>query len=176
MELGVLVGNLLSRSGFRDLVKQVISDAKLNFVIQAPILYKEKTSKFARKRQEEYFDYYLSSLEINCCILPIGRTSHPYFVEVRSDHDSLDRAAMYIVESLKNAPMIKTTLQVHNPANMKWIAKPIVTKEKEMITEEVVKEKEVIIKIRCPYCLNAYYCQNTYNKELDKCPHCGRKT
>jgi len=33
--------------------------------------------------------------------------------------------------------------------------------------KEIVKEKEVIVKIRCPYC------HNLYDETLDKCPHCG---
>jgi hypothetical protein len=41
---------------------------------------------------------------------------------------------------------------------------PSILKEKELI-----KEKEVIVKIRCPYC------HNLYDETLDKCPHCGAK-
>jgi hypothetical protein len=33
--------------------------------------------------------------------------------------------------------------------------------------KEIVKEKEVIVKIRCSYC------HNLYDETLDKCPHCG---
>jgi hypothetical protein len=32
---------------------------------------------------------------------------------------------------------------------------------------EIIKEKEVIVKIRCPYC------KQTYPETLDKCPNCG---
>ena len=35
--------------------------------------------------------------------------------------------------------------------------------------KEVVKEKEVIVKIRCPYC------SHLYDETLDRCPHCGGK-
>jgi len=35
--------------------------------------------------------------------------------------------------------------------------------------KEIVKEKEVIIKIRCRYC------SNLFDESLDKCPHCGAK-
>jgi rubrerythrin len=38
---------------------------------------------------------------------------------------------------------------------------------KKDVIREVVKEKEVIVKIRCRYC------GNTYAETLDKCPHCG---
>ncbi len=33
--------------------------------------------------------------------------------------------------------------------------------------KEVIKEKEVIVKIRCSHCANLY------DETLDKCPHCG---
>lgn len=36
-------------------------------------------------------------------------------------------------------------------------------------TKEIIKEKEVITRVRCPYCHGAY------NEILDKCPHCGAK-
>jgi hypothetical protein len=36
-------------------------------------------------------------------------------------------------------------------------------------TPTATKEKEVIIKVRCPYC------KSTYDETLDKCPHCGGK-
>lgn len=34
-------------------------------------------------------------------------------------------------------------------------------------TKEITKE--VIVKVRCPYC------KNTYHESLDNCPHCGAK-
>jgi hypothetical protein len=39
----------------------------------------------------------------------------------------------------------------------------------ENVSKEIIKEKEVITKIRCPYC------QGSYNEILDNCPHCGAK-
>jgi hypothetical protein len=36
-------------------------------------------------------------------------------------------------------------------------------------TKEIIKEKEVVTRIRCPYCHGAY------NEILDNCPHCGAK-
>jgi hypothetical protein len=38
-----------------------------------------------------------------------------------------------------------------------------------IVTKEVIKEKEVITRVRCPYCRSAY------NEILDNCPHCGAK-
>jgi rubrerythrin len=32
---------------------------------------------------------------------------------------------------------------------------------------EIIKEKTVIVKVRCPYC------SNLYDEALDKCPYCG---
>jgi hypothetical protein len=38
-----------------------------------------------------------------------------------------------------------------------------------VVTKEIIKEKEVVTRVRCPYCHGAY------NEILDKCPHCGAK-
>jgi hypothetical protein len=38
-----------------------------------------------------------------------------------------------------------------------------------VVIKEIIKEKEVVTRIRCPYCHGAY------NETLDKCPHCGGK-
>jgi hypothetical protein len=40
-----------------------------------------------------------------------------------------------------------------------------VTKERE-----IIKERQVIVKIRCGYC------RSTYDESLDKCPQCGAKS
>jgi hypothetical protein len=42
-------------------------------------------------------------------------------------------------------------------------------KDEDEEENQVVKEKEVIIKIRCSSC------RNLYDETLDKCPHCGSK-
>ena len=50
------------------------------------------------------------------------------------------------------------------------IANLSITEVNQPIREkEIIREKEVIIKIRCSYC------KNTYNEILDKCPHCGAR-
>jgi hypothetical protein len=51
----------------------------------------------------------------------------------------------------------------------KAIKGQIATEEKEEKArqKEVIKEKEVIVKIRCPYC------HNLYDETFDKCPYCG---
>jgi hypothetical protein len=38
-----------------------------------------------------------------------------------------------------------------------------------VLTKEIIKEKEVVTRVRCPYCHGAY------NETLDTCPHCGAK-
>jgi hypothetical protein len=38
-----------------------------------------------------------------------------------------------------------------------------------IITKEIIKEKEVVTKIRCSYC------HGSFNEILDTCPHCGAK-
>jgi ribosome-binding protein aMBF1 (putative translation factor) len=43
--------------------------------------------------------------------------------------------------------------------------------KKQAVNErEVIREKVVIVKIRCSYC------RNLYDETLDKCPHCGAKS
>ena len=41
--------------------------------------------------------------------------------------------------------------------------------EKAVTEKEIVREKEVIVKIRCPYC------HGLYDELLDECPHCGAR-
>jgi rubrerythrin len=42
-----------------------------------------------------------------------------------------------------------------------------ITEEEAATTKEIIREKTVIVKVRCPYCANLY------DEALDKCPHCG---
>jgi hypothetical protein len=50
------------------------------------------------------------------------------------------------------------------------IAVPITREVNRIIREkEIIKEKEVIVKIRRPYC------KNPYDETLDKCPYCGAR-
>jgi hypothetical protein len=56
--------------------------------------------------------------------------------------------------------VVRNTLK---PENVKE-PKETIAKERE-----VIREKEVIVKIRCSYC------HNLYDETLDKCPHCGAK-
>jgi hypothetical protein len=52
-----------------------------------------------------------------------------------------------------------------------WRRMVLQAKEVEAITKEkeVIREKEVIIRVRCAYC------GTLYNEVLDVCPHCGGK-
>ena len=44
-----------------------------------------------------------------------------------------------------------------------------IDQQEAKLVKEVIKEKEVIVKVRCSYC------HNLYNETLDKCPHCGAR-
>lgn len=44
-----------------------------------------------------------------------------------------------------------------------------VAAEKAVTEKEIVREKEVIVKIRCPYC------HGLYDELSNECPHCGAK-
>jgi rubrerythrin len=41
------------------------------------------------------------------------------------------------------------------------------TSSSQLSIREIIKEKEVIVKIRCPYC------RTLYDETKDKCPTCG---
>lgn len=43
------------------------------------------------------------------------------------------------------------------------------THEEASKQKEIIREKEIIVKVRCSYC------HNLYDELLDKCPHCGAK-
>jgi len=43
------------------------------------------------------------------------------------------------------------------------------TKGEIAIEKEVIREKEVVVKMRCSYC------RHSYDETLDKCPHCGAR-
>jgi len=74
---------------------------------------------------------------------------------------------------VKNVEQIKLKGKEHIPkfwlamANkLESVPKVEVGKETQKI-KEIIREKEVIVKIRCPYC------GFTFNEHLDKCPNCG---
>jgi ABC-type bacteriocin/lantibiotic exporter with double-glycine peptidase domain len=71
--------------------------------------------------------------------------------------------AYYVHARLKRASQQQlretaSTLQETQPA-----------KETQQV-REIIREKEVIVKIRCSFC------NNLYDETLDKCPHCGGHT
>jgi len=44
-------------------------------------------------------------------------------------------------------------------------------KERQVtVTKEIIREKEVVTKVRCSYC------RGSYDEALQSCPHCGAKT
>lgn len=46
---------------------------------------------------------------------------------------------------------------------------PLAINTHQVREKEIIREKEVIAKVKCPYC------QGLYNETLDKCPRCGGK-
>jgi DNA-directed RNA polymerase subunit RPC12/RpoP len=47
------------------------------------------------------------------------------------------------------------------------MAKP--SYDEKIVAKEIIKEKQVIVKMRCQYC------KNLYEETLDKCPYCGAR-
>jgi len=64
---------------------------------------------------------------------------------------------------MKGQQKTSTRLQ-EGPAYARERTESAKTREKE-----IVREREVIVKIRCAYC------NGTFDETLDKCPHCGAK-
>lgn len=71
------------------------------------------------------------------------------------------------VETVEQA--MRTAIQPPAQPSMEAHARPVVEGEKEVREKEIVREKEVIVKIRCPYC------HGLYDEILNACPHCGGK-
>jgi len=44
-----------------------------------------------------------------------------------------------------------------------------ITPDQQVMAKEIIRESQVIVKVRCPYCANLY------DETLDKCPYCGGK-
>jgi len=44
-----------------------------------------------------------------------------------------------------------------------------ITQDQQVVVKEIIKESQIVVKVRCPYCANLY------DEALDKCPHCGGK-
>jgi hypothetical protein len=68
-----------------------------------------------------------------------------------------------------NLQEILGLLGIGNPPEKQIAAQtPQLAANHHVIREkEIIREKQVIIKVRCRYCKGAY------NEELDSCPHCG---
>jgi len=69
------------------------------------------------------------------------------------------------INSLLGVPPVEKT----EPHFYKEPSKPRPDDGYPVREKEIIREKEVIVKIRCPYC------RGTYDETLDECPHCGAK-
>ena len=65
---------------------------------------------------------------------------------------------------------MRTAMEPPAPAQQPLETRTIPAVAEKAVTEkEIVREKEVIVKIRCPYC------HGLYDELLDECPHCGAR-
>ena len=86
-----------------------------------------------------------------------------------------DKEYTFLVSALKTGGWIESIKQtmrtkVKPPTITQHQApqKSVSKEEIQIIKEkEIIKSKEVIIKIRCPYC------KNLYNETMNECPNCG---
>lgn len=67
---------------------------------------------------------------------------------------------------IKHKPEFWRDLSLKNSFKKKQVQSKTELVNHPTVTE-IIKEKQVIIKIRCPYC------HKTYEETLDKCPNCG---
>jgi DNA-directed RNA polymerase subunit RPC12/RpoP len=90
--------------------------------------------------------------------------NYPSYERERKTHDgltgalwdrkarSIERATVEMVEELKSR-----------------VGATEITQDQQVVVKEIIKESQVIVKVRCPYCANLY------DEALDRCPHCGGK-
>ena len=76
----------------------------------------------------------------------------------------------FLIESVKLVEGKAPVQDEFNPDTWRKMAlrKQKTRPSKEKASEkEIIREKEIIVKIRCPYC------HKLYDETLDKCPNCG---
>jgi len=86
------------------------------------------------------------------------------FGEASKQHEVLENTVsdILVLLGVKTAEWKNTFKQAETEQEHLGTQQP--TRERE-----IIREKEVIVKIRCPYC------RGTYDETLDECPHCGAK-
>jgi len=93
-------------------------------------------------------------------------------VSIKSYKFNFDEPAIWIGNKLER--YLKLTILVRNPEKIKQAKSQFNTTldkkpHEEPTVKEIIKEKQVIVKIRCSYC------KSTYDESLDRCPFCGGK-
>jgi len=86
------------------------------------------------------------------------------FGEASRQYKAVELGLSEINSSLGLPPVEKTEPHFHEGPSRPQPDSSYPVREKE-----IIREKEVIVKIRCPYC------RGTYDETLDECPHCGAK-
>lgn len=86
------------------------------------------------------------------------------FGEATRHYRAVELGLSEINRMLGVASTQKTESPAYEPPSRTQAENQTQTREKE-----IIREKEVIVKIRCPYC------RGTYDETLDECPHCGAK-
>lgn len=100
------------------------------------------------------FFYYMSKYDKSGVLDDFGTATRSY--------NAVDTGLSEILESLG----LKTIRQSESPAPSQMRQPPASQAAKE---KEIIRVKEVLVKVRCPYCKRLYY------ETLDECPHCGAK-
>lgn len=79
-------------------------------------------------------------------------------------YKAVDVSLLGILEMLGVGSVKRAEVSTYPQAQQPRAVRPHQVREKE-----IIREKEVIVKVRCPHC------HRLYNETLDECPHCGAK-
>lgn len=98
--------------------------------------------------------YYMAKYDTSRDLDDLGAATQSY--------KAVDAGLSELVEMLGLEPIKRSEPPTYPQAQQQPAVRPHAVKE-------IIREKEVIIKIRCPYC------QSLYDETLDECPQCGAK-
>jgi hypothetical protein len=90
-------------------------------------------------------------------------------LSIAYDDGLQDQNLVLQIKGLEDAQrrLYKSVLEAKKSQKAQMSSAP--SSKSQLKEKEIIREKEVIVKVRCSYC------HNLYDETLDKCPHCGGK-
>jgi hypothetical protein len=120
------------------------------------ILTNQKISFLKKGRDNIFSAFYSDMLSTR-----IGRTRHPS-LSIWLKHGENLRFF-----TGKKGDVRKLCTLIHRQMSVEKKEKSRMPPQDQPFVKEIIKEKEVIVKIRCPYC------NGLYNEIRNRCPHCN---